>query len=71
MLGIVVIIMVPSIIKLQVHKSVCIDSSSLSFGIWEEIPVPFSISIYFFNIVNPKEILQGKKPLLWERRPYV
>lgn len=70
MLGIMVIMAVPSIIKLQVHKSVCIDSSSLSFGIWKEVPVPFYISIYFFDI-SPKEILQGKKPLLWECRPCV
>lgn len=71
MLGIVVIRVVPSMIKLQVHKSAYIDSSSLSFGIWKEIPVPFSTSLSFFDIVNPQEILQDKKSLLWECRPYV
>ncbi|XP_066227271.1 scavenger receptor class B member 1 [Saccopteryx leptura] len=70
-LGGVMIVAVPSIIKQQVHKNVRIDPSSLSFSMWKEIPVPFYLSVYFFDIVNPKEMLEGEKPRVRERGPYV
>lgn len=70
-LGAVMIVTLPSIIKQQVYKNVRIDPSSLSFGMWKDIPVPFYLSIYFFDVINPKEILQGKKPEVQERGPYV
>ncbi|XP_032732383.1 scavenger receptor class B member 1 isoform X4 [Lontra canadensis] len=38
---------------------------------WKEIPVPFYLSIYFFDIVNPDAILLGEKPQVRERGPYV
>ncbi|XP_014642671.1 PREDICTED: scavenger receptor class B member 1 isoform X1 [Ceratotherium simum simum] len=43
----------------------------MSFNMWKEIPVPFYLSVYFFNVLNPDEILQGKKPQVQERGPYV
>lgn len=70
-LGVIMIVMVPSIIKQQVLKNVRIDPSSLSFNMWKEIPVPFYLSVYFFDVVNPNEILQGQKPQVRERGPYV
>uniref|UniRef100_A0A8D1PDT9 Scavenger receptor class B member 1 n=1 Tax=Sus scrofa TaxID=9823 RepID=A0A8D1PDT9_PIG len=70
-LGAVMIVMVPSIIKQQVLKNVRIDPSSLSFNMWKEIPVPFYLSVYFFDVINPNEILQGQKPQVRERGPYV
>ncbi|KAM7051185.1 scavenger receptor class B member 1 isoform 2-T2 [Molossus nigricans] len=70
-LGAVMIISVPSIIRQQVYKNVRIDPSSLSFNMWKEIPIPFYLSIYFFDIVNSQEILQGQKPQVRERGPYV
>ncbi|XP_026370484.2 scavenger receptor class B member 1 isoform X2 [Ursus arctos] len=38
---------------------------------WKEIPVPFYLSVYFFDIVNPDAILLGEKPQVQERGPYV
>ncbi|XP_054449951.1 scavenger receptor class B member 1 isoform X1 [Pteronotus mesoamericanus] len=70
-LGAVMIVAVPSIIKQQVHKNVRIDPSSLSFNMWKDIPVPFYLSVYFFDIVNPSAILQGRQPEVRERGPYV
>ncbi|XP_070625471.1 scavenger receptor class B member 1 isoform X3 [Bos indicus] len=70
-LGIIMIVMVPSIIKQQVLKNVRIDPNSLSFNMWKEIPVPFYLSVYFFNIVNPEGIIQGQKPQVQEHGPYV
>jgi len=38
---------------------------------WKEIPVPFYLSVYFFEVVNPSEVLNGQKPVVRERGPYV
>ncbi|XP_016058666.1 PREDICTED: scavenger receptor class B member 1 [Miniopterus natalensis] len=70
-LGAVMMVSVPSMIKQQVLKNVRIDPTSLSFSMWKEIPVPFYLSVYFFDVVNPNEILQGRKPRVRERGPYV
>ncbi|NP_001354917.1 scavenger receptor class B member 1 isoform 10 [Homo sapiens] len=70
-LGAVMIVMVPSLIKQQVLKNVRIDPSSLSFNMWKEIPIPFYLSVYFFDVMNPSEILKGEKPQVRERGPYV
>ncbi|KAM4858870.1 scavenger receptor class B member 1 isoform X4 [Urocitellus parryii] len=52
-------------------SNVRIDPSSLSFSMWKEIPVPFYLSVYFFEVLNPEEILKGAKPEVQERGPYV
>ncbi|XP_047416937.1 scavenger receptor class B member 1 isoform X3 [Sciurus carolinensis] len=70
-LGAVMIVVVPSLIRQQVLKNVRIDPSSLSFNMWKEIPVPFYLSVYFFDVLNPEEILRGEKPEVRERGPYV
>ncbi|XP_007936301.1 scavenger receptor class B member 1 [Orycteropus afer afer] len=71
MLGAVMIVVVPSFIQQQVLKNVRIDPNSLSFNMWKEIPVPFYLSVHFFHVVNPEEILKGGKPQVQERGPYV
>lgn len=38
---------------------------------WKDIPVPFFMSVYFFNVLNPDEILAGEKPTVEQRGPYV
>ncbi|XP_077811922.1 scavenger receptor class B member 1 isoform X3 [Macaca mulatta] len=53
------------------EQNVRIDPSSLSFNMWKEIPIPFYLSVYFFNVMNPSEILKGEKPQVQERGPYV
>lgn len=52
-------------------QNVRIDPNSISFGMWKDIPVPFYLSVHFFEVLNPKEVLQGAKPVLSERGPYV
>lgn len=52
-------------------QNVRIDPSSLSFDMWKQIPVPFYLSVYFFHVLNPNEVLQGGKPQVQERGPYV
>ncbi|XP_024901265.1 scavenger receptor class B member 1 [Pteropus alecto] len=58
-------------VTVTTEENVRIDPSSLSFSMWKEIPIPFYFSAYFFDIVNPNEILQGEKPQVRQRGPYV
>uniref|UniRef100_A0A8W4FCX7 Scavenger receptor class B member 1 n=1 Tax=Sus scrofa TaxID=9823 RepID=A0A8W4FCX7_PIG len=58
-------------LPINISYNVRIDPSSLSFNMWKEIPVPFYLSVYFFDVINPNEILQGQKPQVRERGPYV
>ncbi|KAM9260007.1 scavenger receptor class B member 1 isoform 3-T3 [Cariama cristata] len=51
--------------------NVRIDPNSISFSMWKDIPVPFYMSVHFFEVLNPKEVLQGAKPVLNQRGPYV
>ncbi|NWX85564.1 SCRB1 protein, partial [Nothoprocta ornata] len=52
-------------------QNVRIDPSSIAFGMWKDIPVPFYLSVHFFEVLNPQEILQGAKPVVRQRGPYV
>ncbi|NWH71164.1 SCRB1 protein, partial [Piaya cayana] len=52
-------------------QNVRIDPSSISFSMWKDIPVPFYMSVYFFEVLNPKDIVNGKKPAVKQRGPYV
>ncbi|XP_015131110.1 scavenger receptor class B member 1 isoform X2 [Gallus gallus] len=61
----------PAIVKEQVLKNVRIDPSSISFNMWRDIPVPFYLTVNLFEVQNPQEVLQGAKPKVNQRGPYV
>ncbi|XP_072000460.1 scavenger receptor class B member 1 isoform X2 [Engystomops pustulosus] len=70
--GAVLVFLVPVIMKQQVEKNVRIDpSSGFAYEMWRDLPVPFYMSMYIFEVMNPKEVLLGEKPRLEERGPYV
>ena len=46
-------------------------NNEIAYPMWKDIPVPFYMSVYFFNVLNPKEVLLGEKPMVEERGPYV
>uniref|UniRef100_A0AAR2ISX2 Scavenger receptor class B member 1 n=1 Tax=Pygocentrus nattereri TaxID=42514 RepID=A0AAR2ISX2_PYGNA len=70
--GTVLVFVGPIIIDDQIVKNVEINpKNELSYTMWKDIPVPFFMSIYFFNILNPDEILAGEKPMVEQRGPYV
>jgi hypothetical protein len=42
---------------------------SFSYDIWNELPIPMTMRVYFFNITNPQEIIDrvpGAKPIFKE-----
>lgn len=54
------------------HQNTVIDpQNEMSYTMWRDVPVPFFMSVYFFHVLNPKEILSGEKPMLEQRGPYV
>ncbi|CAL9682422.1 unnamed protein product [Knipowitschia caucasica] len=70
--GIVLTFVGPVIIDDQIVKNTVIDpSNEMTYTMWKDIPVPFFMSVYFFNVLNPKEILKGEKPMIEQRGPYV
>uniref|UniRef100_A0A8C1GYK9 Scavenger receptor class B member 1 n=1 Tax=Cyprinus carpio TaxID=7962 RepID=A0A8C1GYK9_CYPCA len=70
--GTVLVFVGPIIIDDQIVKNVEINpNNGLSYTMWKDIPVPFFMSVYFFHIVNPDEILKGEKPTVVQRGPYV
>ncbi|XP_027325779.3 scavenger receptor class B member 1 isoform X2 [Anas acuta] len=71
LLGVCLLLAGPAIVKEQVVKNVRIDPSSISFGMWKDIPVPFYLSVHLFEVLNPTEVLDGAKPILRQRGPYV
>ncbi|XP_054568632.1 scavenger receptor class B member 1 isoform X1 [Eptesicus fuscus] len=70
-LGAVMIVAVPPFIRQQVLKNVRVDPSSLTFNVWKDLPVPFYFSVYFFDVLNPSEVLRGRRPQVRELGPYV
>ncbi|KAM4635003.1 scavenger receptor class B member 1 isoform 2-T2 [Polymixia lowei] len=70
--GTVLVFVGPVIIDDQIVKNTVIDpKNDLSYTMWRDIPVPFYMSVYFFNVLNSKEILKGEKPMVEQKGPYV
>uniref|UniRef100_G3N717 Scavenger receptor class B member 1 n=1 Tax=Gasterosteus aculeatus TaxID=69293 RepID=G3N717_GASAC len=62
----------PIIIDDQVVKNTVIDpKNEVSYTMWKDVPVPFFMSVYFFHVLNPKEVLAGETPMVEQRGPFV
>ncbi|XP_029025059.1 scavenger receptor class B member 1 isoform X3 [Betta splendens] len=71
-LGLVLVFVGPIIIDDQVVKNTVIDpNNEMSYTMWKDVPVPFFMSVYFYDVLNSKEILKGEKPMVEQRGPYV
>ncbi|XP_053136423.1 scavenger receptor class B member 1 isoform X2 [Hemicordylus capensis] len=69
--GVLMVVLVPGIIEEQVVKNVRLEPNGMAFNMWKDIPIPFFFSIHLFEVVNPKEVLSGAKPVVNQRGPYV
>lgn len=56
---------------LSCQNTVIDPNNDMTYTMWKDVPVPFYMSVYFFHVLNPKEILQGEKPMVEQRGPYV
>ncbi|KAM9307121.1 scavenger receptor class B member 1 [Pholidichthys leucotaenia] len=72
LVGTVLCFVGPLIIDDQIVKNTVIDpKNDLTYTMWKDIPVPFFMSVYFFHVLNTAEVLNGEKPMLEQRGPYV
>ncbi|KAL7376584.1 hypothetical protein ABVT39_011158 [Epinephelus coioides] len=70
--GVILLCVGPAIMNDQITKNTVIDpKNEMSYTMWKDVPVPFYMSVYFFNVLNPKEILKGEKPMVEQKGPYV
>ncbi|XP_058049449.1 lysosome membrane protein 2 isoform X2 [Ahaetulla prasina] len=54
----------------QIKESVMLRNNSETFKFWANPPTPLLLQVYFFNLTNPLEVLQGEKPIVKEVGPY-
>lgn len=52
-------------------QNTILNENTMQWKNFIDVPVPFFINVYFFNITNAAEILQGGKPIVKEAGPYV
>ncbi|XP_077944825.1 scavenger receptor class B member 1 isoform X2 [Gasterosteus aculeatus] len=70
--GVFFLIVGPMVMKDQVIKNTVIDpKNEVSYTMWKDVPVPFFMSVYFFHVLNPKEVLAGETPMVEQRGPFV
>ncbi|KAM9793685.1 scavenger receptor class B member 1 isoform X2 [Syngnathus typhle] len=70
--GVILIFVGRAVMNDQIIKNTVIDpQNQMTYRMWKDIPVPFYMSVYFFHVLNPKEVLNGEKPMLEQRGPYV
>ena len=71
LLGVVVLLMGRGFLEEAILKSMALTPGSDRLASWLEPPVEAYMEVYAFNIKNPEEVLNAKKPLVEERGPYV
>ncbi|OWF39622.1 lysosome membrane protein 2-like [Mizuhopecten yessoensis] len=69
-LGAVMIPAVNWIIKQKVEQSVVLVEGGATYDIWKDTPIPIYMQFYMFDVRNPEEVLQGKKPFVVQKGPY-
>lgn len=53
------------------QNTVIDPKNEVSYTMWKDVPVPFFMSVYFFHVLNPKEVLAGETPMVEQRGPFV
>lgn len=69
-LGAGMIPLVNWIIQHKVEQSVVLVEGGATYEIWKDTPIPVYMQFYMFDVKNPDEVLQGKKPFVLQRGPY-
>jgi len=64
-------VVVPNIIEDKIEEEVRLVEGTETWNKWLNNPVPVYLKFTFFNITNPRAVLEGQKPILVEVGPYV
>jgi len=69
--GILVVIYMESTLNAYINKMLAFSEDSPTYHAWKEPPVAIKTKLFFFNLTNPQEFLNGTKPKVVEVGPYV
>ncbi|XP_068127176.1 lysosome membrane protein 2 [Hyperolius riggenbachi] len=58
-------------VETKVKQETVLKNTSEAFKDWANPPPPIYMKFYFFDVVNPQEVLNGEKPFVHELGPYV
>ncbi|KAL5012435.1 hypothetical protein ScPMuIL_010986 [Solemya velum] len=69
--GLVLYFWMPTIVDSLVESEAALTKDSVMFEDWSELKIPMVSEFYVFHVVNPEEVVNGSKPVVEERGPYV
>ncbi|CAF0851637.1 unnamed protein product [Didymodactylos carnosus] len=69
--GIVLIVIGDSTVKKLMNKELQLKEGTLLYNNWVSSPVPIYLFLYVFDLKNVDEFLNGSKPVLYQRGPFV
>ncbi|XP_067413141.1 lysosome membrane protein 2 isoform X2 [Emydura macquarii macquarii] len=58
------------VVDLQVKQGTVLKNGTEVFELWEDPPPPVYMQFYFFNVINPIEVVNGDTPFVEEIGPY-
>ncbi|CAH1366562.1 sensory neuron membrane protein 2-like isoform X2 [Tenebrio molitor] len=61
----------PIVVNKKVWENTILQEKTPQWDLFMKVPFPFQVKVYFFDIQNVNEILQGAKPIVKEVGPYV
>ncbi|XP_046635934.1 scavenger receptor class B member 1-like isoform X1 [Daphnia pulicaria] len=70
-MGILVTMFFSQIIDNFIYKELVLKVGGETYEMWRKPPVEPQLKVYFFNVTNPRDFLQGEKPIFREIGPYV
>ncbi|RWS27344.1 Lysosome membrane protein 2-like protein [Leptotrombidium deliense] len=68
-IGTALIFSFSSILEFGVRHLQQLRRGSDAFQKWIELPIPLTIQFYIFEVINPRDVINGAKPILKERGP--
>ncbi|TRY74958.1 hypothetical protein TCAL_08665 [Tigriopus californicus] len=71
LVGILVLLLGEGYLEKAIEQSMALSEGSDRLESWLHPPVTPHLTGYAFHITNPEAVLQGKKPILEEKGPYV
>ncbi|XP_063916640.1 sensory neuron membrane protein 2-like [Zophobas morio] len=54
-----------------ISKAIALEEGGKAYEAWKNIPFPFKLKVYFFNVTNANDVQMGSKPILREIGPYI
>ncbi|KAJ8028834.1 Scavenger receptor class B member 1 [Holothuria leucospilota] len=69
-IGILLLPMTIILVDVIVENQVLLIPGTLAYPVWVEVPVPFYVEFWMWDLKNPDDFLLGAKPILEQKGPY-